>query len=399
VISVTFQGFSGATCKGSPFCHNMMTKVLYHYTDKDSFDAIKRDGCIRPSVDVAGRLHHRGPGGRHGAGVYLTDMDPGEYERSDVARNNYGVGWKKNLRKTDHYVAVMIPDDDLFLTFLGGRNWLYKGPSITRDMFHSSGLNAKWDPSAIIASVAVGAGLAALSSALSMYSSYREQERLREEITAQEMEEKQKEEVKKALELKNDMEQNIWESLKRKPTPSDFIASSRNIGGDIDRFIAGSIQKFCCLSMVALAVVGAKAGLASCVCVASLHLFGLPLVGSLLDSNVPIDISSVVDEEDQILFRHEEKPQESWFQLLTSLVIAPSKTIDLKLDVTVWAFGLVRVAKVSLPLAASSDIERNYYWICLLGKWYAVTVYHYLQSVPQTADISQQARTTNQKVC
>ena len=182
--------------------------ILYHYTDEDGHRAIQRNGYIRPSSDVSGRESHSGPGGRYGSGVYLTDMNPRDHDRKYVARNNYRAGWEKNLKKTDHFVEIEIPDDDLRLRFVDPdrRIWLYRG-QIDRDMFHSSGPNIIWDPAFVTAAVAV-AGVATIgAAAVSMYSSYQEQKSIEETKKANEVEEQQRAELKRSIDLKDAVHQ------------------------------------------------------------------------------------------------------------------------------------------------------------------------------------------------
>ena len=178
--------------------------ILYHYTDEDGHRAIQRNGYIRPSSDVSGRESHSGPGGRYGSGVYLTDMNPRDYDRKDVARNNYRAGWEKNLGKTDHFVMIKIPDDDSRLQFINGRTWLYRG-QIDRDMFHSSGPNIIWD--AAVAVAVAGVATIGAVAAVSMYSSYQEQKSIEKTKKANEVEEQQRAELKRSIDLKDAVHQ------------------------------------------------------------------------------------------------------------------------------------------------------------------------------------------------
>eukprot|EP00584_Thalassiosira_punctigera_P002226 CAMPEP_0172534868 /NCGR_PEP_ID=MMETSP1067-20121228/7090_1 /TAXON_ID=265564 ORGANISM="Thalassiosira punctigera, Strain Tpunct2005C2" /NCGR_SAMPLE_ID=MMETSP1067 /ASSEMBLY_ACC=CAM_ASM_000444 /LENGTH=175 /DNA_ID=CAMNT_0013319721 /DNA_START=198 /DNA_END=721 /DNA_ORIENTATION=- len=143
--------------------------IFYHYTTEESLRAIQRNRYIRPSLDVSNKERHSGPGGRHGSGVYLTDMNPRDYNRKDVARNNYRSGWEKNLEKTDHFIEVEIPDEDPRLRFVDGRTWIYKD-GINSDMFQLSGANVGWDVGAL-----------AFSAAASMYSLYQREQKNCEE--------------------------------------------------------------------------------------------------------------------------------------------------------------------------------------------------------------------------
>lgn len=374
--------------------------ILYHYTDEKNSIAIERDGCIRPSVDASGRASHRGPGGRHGAGVYLTDMDPTEHDRSDVARSNYRSGWQKNLAKTDRYVAVDVPEGDPRLRKLpgSGRNHLYEG-RIDEEMFRSSGRNASWDPSAIVAAVAIGLGVKGLEYAASKYSSYQEQKRCEEAERARAIEERQKAELKSALELERGKELVLWKCLKKNPVPLDFSATSQHVGDAIERILVTTIRNVSCVALIILVGLGIASirssppsfydtlGLMAAVVTSFL------MAHHYIDSDKPIDVARVVADEDQILFCQKEKPHESWFGRAISWTAGtngPNETIAHRVEFRDRALGLVRVATLSLPLAASPDVERKYYSISILGRWYAVTAFHYVHSDPRSDEIQEE---------
>mmetsp|Transcript_18299 Transcript_18299/g.34964 ORF Transcript_18299/g.34964 Transcript_18299/m.34964 type:complete len:344 (-) Transcript_18299:132-1163(-) len=75
--------------------------ILYHYTSSAGYEGIQRTQQINAST-----------GGKYGFGVYLTDLDPTENERQDIAKELYRSGGVKNLAsgKLDHYVAVDLLD-------------------------------------------------------------------------------------------------------------------------------------------------------------------------------------------------------------------------------------------------------------------------------------------------
>jgi HYD1 signature containing ADP-ribosyltransferase len=72
---------------------------LYHYTDEESFHSIKREGVIR-----AGTMS------KYGVGIYLTDLDPEEY--------NYGEGAQRNLERSrlDHHIPIHISSYEVLQT-------------------------------------------------------------------------------------------------------------------------------------------------------------------------------------------------------------------------------------------------------------------------------------------
>ena len=101
--------------------------------------------------------------------------------------------------------------------------------------------------------------------------------------------------------------------------------------------------------------------------------------------NVPLHVTKAISDEDRVLFLQKDesgKSQASWLGSAVSWLMGSSTrvTIDHRVDISRRAFGLICVATVSLPLAACPSAERKYYWIGAHGRWYAVTVYHYLHA-------------------
>ncbi|XP_063406429.1 uncharacterized protein LOC134690385 [Mytilus trossulus] len=72
-------------------------KKYYHYTSEEN-------GYIKQSTKTG---NGRGDDARHGSGVYLTKMPPTE-RQSDIAKNNYMGGWKKQERlgKVDKAIEI-----------------------------------------------------------------------------------------------------------------------------------------------------------------------------------------------------------------------------------------------------------------------------------------------------
>ena len=58
--------------------------MYYHYTDKQGYDGIMRDMCIKQSSDSA----------LFGPGVYLTTISPYEHSHREVANVIYGYNCK-----------------------------------------------------------------------------------------------------------------------------------------------------------------------------------------------------------------------------------------------------------------------------------------------------------------
>ena len=63
-----------------------------------------------------------------GSGVYLTTLNPNEYTKEEIAKNNWDNAWFKNLKKTDRWIQIEIPDSDKHLSKApSGRDiWIYE---------------------------------------------------------------------------------------------------------------------------------------------------------------------------------------------------------------------------------------------------------------------------------
>ncbi|XP_037041176.1 stress protein DDR48-like isoform X2 [Bradysia coprophila] len=70
--------------------------MYYHYTNGSGAKAISQSGNIQPS----------GESGSFGPGVYLTDLDPNDFFRDEILRNNYGVIRSNFRNRADWVVAV-----------------------------------------------------------------------------------------------------------------------------------------------------------------------------------------------------------------------------------------------------------------------------------------------------
>ena len=69
---------------------------LYHFTDKEGYEAILESGKIKISIsglnDAAG-----------GPGVYLTSIPPnGSFSKLQIAKNNYGGIYEQKMEKVFH---------------------------------------------------------------------------------------------------------------------------------------------------------------------------------------------------------------------------------------------------------------------------------------------------------
>ena len=144
---------------------------LYHYTTEKCKEKILQEGVIRrTSISDTDALF--------GKGVYLTEMNPDEFEKDEIAKNNWGPnGYRKKMRQgnADSYVKVSIPEKDrnIIKCPSGDRNvFLYKDNLMLSDDDQDSGRNSDWKKGLAIAAgvtvgaLAVGVGLAWLGSYL-----------------------------------------------------------------------------------------------------------------------------------------------------------------------------------------------------------------------------------------
>lgn len=361
---------------------------LYHYTDRDSYNSIQQQGCI-----------HCSSKGRDGRGVYLTEMNPKEHDNESISKNNYGSGWKKNLQKTDHHILVDIPDQHPKLERFELHKWVFRD-DVHRSMFTlEQGANEDWDP---LATLAIAGGVALGASLFRAYTAYQEQNRVENLRKMEEEEERRKVEATRASMMATMA--NISMSMQRiqeVSKPSDFVASSCNIGAEIDEHVATCTRRVTIGAIGAL--VSASVGLFLCsfypnesrnaaygaaaVALACTLLF-LPAAFVRWNSfSAPDDNSfhaasrlrSVISEQDCIVFRQKSNEDKGFWERAASWVFSPGpfSKIDCQVRIKSKGFGFVKIVTVSLPLAAAPYIARRYYWIGMLGKWYVVTVFHY----------------------
>lgn len=74
---------------------------LYHYTSEQGHGRIVRQKLIRQSKDFQKDCVF-------GDGVYLTTLNPEDFDKKSLAKNNYGGGWRKRLSdgKLDFYIEI-----------------------------------------------------------------------------------------------------------------------------------------------------------------------------------------------------------------------------------------------------------------------------------------------------
>jgi HYD1 signature containing ADP-ribosyltransferase len=128
---------------------------LYHYTDEEAFHSIKREGVIR-----AGTMN------KYGMGVYLTDLDPEEYTREEVAKANYGVGAQRNLERgrLDHHIPIFIASYELFPTTANGYRYPDEMLRLDDYSIQNAGSNHRWAERSLQTAMVVGGGALAVTS-------------------------------------------------------------------------------------------------------------------------------------------------------------------------------------------------------------------------------------------
>ena len=83
---------------------------LYHYTNQRGYENIKKSGIIRQSQNFEKDCVY-------GDGVYLTTLNPEDFSKEDLAKNNYGGGWRRRMSdgRLDYYIEIEISYSDLKL--------------------------------------------------------------------------------------------------------------------------------------------------------------------------------------------------------------------------------------------------------------------------------------------
>ena len=146
---------------------------LFHYTSLENEKMIRREGMIRRT-----RISDRDS--MFGEGVYLTELNPNEFEKDTIAQNNWGPkGYKKSLRegKADAHIQVEIPknDQNICKADAGDRNiYVYKQDLDFGRFSSQSGRNYEWGmgkslgvaAGIMLGAAVVGGGLAWLGSYL-----------------------------------------------------------------------------------------------------------------------------------------------------------------------------------------------------------------------------------------
>lgn len=127
---------------------------LYHYTSEQSHARIVASGRIKMSQNFQKDCVY-------GDGVYLTTLNPEDFDKTELAKNNYGGAWRKRLAdgRLDYYVEIEIPYSNLNLQRCeaGGRDvYLYVTDLDLSEFKWQSGKNSEWTYTEIIGAVALG---------------------------------------------------------------------------------------------------------------------------------------------------------------------------------------------------------------------------------------------------
>jgi len=137
---------------------------LYHYTSQHGCDRITSSGCIKQSQNFERDCVY-------GDGVYLTTLNPEDFGKADIAKNNYGGAWKKKMDdgRLDCYIEIDIPFSDLKLERCEAKGrdvYLYNGDLVLSKFKWQSGKNSEWTFSEVLGAVALGAAAVGLGALL-----------------------------------------------------------------------------------------------------------------------------------------------------------------------------------------------------------------------------------------
>ncbi|XP_025101778.1 uncharacterized protein LOC112568615 [Pomacea canaliculata] len=105
--------------------------TMYHYTNRQGLDAIKKRGYISESNDAARDTSF-------GFGVYMTHLSPA-YDKIKVAKNCWDKGYESAIKqgKLDYAIRIEIPAQELDCFRHGERVvFLYHGQLVLRHYRH-----------------------------------------------------------------------------------------------------------------------------------------------------------------------------------------------------------------------------------------------------------------------
>jgi HYD1 signature containing ADP-ribosyltransferase len=127
---------------------------LYHYTDEEAFHSIKREGVIRT-----------GTMNKYGVGVYLTDLDPEEYTREEVAKSNYGAGAQHNLEggRLDHHIPIFISSNEVLQKTANTYLYPHEMLRLDDDSIQNADSNQRWIQRSLQTAMVVGGSALAVT--------------------------------------------------------------------------------------------------------------------------------------------------------------------------------------------------------------------------------------------
>jgi len=137
---------------------------LYHYTSDKGHARISSTGVIKQSQNFERDCVY-------GDGVYLTTLNPEDFDKAELAKNNYGGAWRKKLAdgRLDYYIEIEIPFSDLNLERCDADDrdvYLYSGDLVLSRFKWQSGKNSEWTYTEILGAVALGAAAVGLGALL-----------------------------------------------------------------------------------------------------------------------------------------------------------------------------------------------------------------------------------------
>jgi HYD1 signature containing ADP-ribosyltransferase len=130
---------------------------LYHYTDEEAFRSIKREGVIRT-----------GTMNKYGTGVYLTNLDPVEYTRAEVAKSNSGVvGAQRSLERgcLDYHIPIHISSHEVHRLTMTWYRYPHEMLRLDDYSTQNADANQRWIQRSMQTAMVVGGGVLVVTGA------------------------------------------------------------------------------------------------------------------------------------------------------------------------------------------------------------------------------------------
>ena len=90
---------------------------LYHYTSRVNVEEILRIGCLRRSTKhpigwIDGKMLKNGA-------AFFTEKDPYNFTKEEIAKNNWGHGWKERVDEglVDAYIVIDVEEGNREFVF------------------------------------------------------------------------------------------------------------------------------------------------------------------------------------------------------------------------------------------------------------------------------------------